>query len=189
MPMEIAGTTHQRTPPTTSQALLQIDTRHDVGHIKLGKRPSDTCPHTCTVFNQNVNGLGGKRDDKMEKVISLMRERKIHAYCIQETWQLHNYMITIRGYTVFHHGLSEKPQRQGRTSAGVMIILNPALTQEWARAGKLNPVISSPVSKFSGRMIGVTLSFPNFSNRPTNTFKRKAKGSIKLFLCSIYHPY
>ena len=129
-----------------------------------------------------MNGLGGKQDDKTEKV-------KIHAYCIQETWQLHNCMIKIQGYTVFHHGLSKKPQRQGRTSAGVMIILNPALTQEWARAGKLNPVISSPVSKFSGRMIGVTLSFPNFSNRPTNTFKRKAKGSIKLFLCSIYHPY
>ena len=38
-------------------------------------------------------------------------------------------------------------------------------------------------------MIGVTLSFPKFSNRPTDTFKRKTKGSIKLFLCSIYHPY
>ena len=38
-------------------------------------------------------------------------------------------------------------------------------------------------------MIGVTLSFPNFSNRPTDTFKRKANGSIKLFLCQIYHPY
>ena len=38
-------------------------------------------------------------------------------------------------------------------------------------------------------MIDVTLSSPNVSNRPTNTFKRKAKGSIKLFLCLIYHTY
>ena len=176
-------------PPNNHPGTLAIDTRQDVGHIKLGKRPSDTCPHNCTVFNQSVNGLGGKQDDKLEKVISLTRERKIHAYCIQETWQLHNYMLTIRGYTVFHHGLNENPQHQGRTSAGVMIILNPALTQAWALAGKLKPVISSPVSTFPGRMIGVTLSFPNFLNRPTDTFKRKAKGSIKLFLCSIYHPH
>ena len=68
------------------------------------------------------------------------------------------------------------------TSAGVMIIINPALAQAGARAGKLKPVISSPVSKFPSRMIGVTLSFQNFLNRPTDKFKRKAKGSIKLFL-------
>ena len=60
-------------PPNNHPGTLTIDTRQDVGHIKLGKRPSDTCPYTCTVFNQNVNGLGGKRDDKLEKVISLMR--------------------------------------------------------------------------------------------------------------------
>ena len=136
--------------PNNQPSTLVIDTRHYVGHIKLGKRPSDTCPYTCTVFNQNVNGLGGKRDDKLEKVISLMRERRIHAYCIQETWQLHDYMLTIRGYIVFHHGMSTKPQRQGCTSVGVMIILNPALTQAWAQAGKSKPVISSPVSKIPG---------------------------------------
>ena len=42
----------------------------------------------------------------MEKLISLMIIRLIHAYCIQETWQLHNYMLTIRGYTIFHHAMS-----------------------------------------------------------------------------------
>ena len=77
----------------------------------MGKRPCDPCPHTCTVFNQNVNGLGGRRNEKLEKIISLMLERKIHAYCIQETWQLSDYMLTIRGYTIFHHGMSTKPQR------------------------------------------------------------------------------
>ena len=35
----------------------------------------------------------------------------------------------------------------------------------------------------------MTLSSPKILNRPTDTFKRKAKGSIKIFLCSIYHPY
>ena len=35
--------------------------RHDTVHIEPGPpRPSDTCLHTCAVFSQNVNGLGGK---------------------------------------------------------------------------------------------------------------------------------
>ena len=98
-----------------------------------------------------------------------MTENHISAYCLQETWQLCDYILTIRGHSVFHHGMMEKPQRQGRTSAGVMIILNPALTQTWARAGKLKPITSlPPTSKFPGRMIGLTLSFPNKSNRPTD---------------------
>ena len=59
----------------------------------------------------------------MEKVISLMIERNIHAYCMQETWQLGDYMLTARGFTIFHHGMNDKPQRLGRVSAGVMIIL------------------------------------------------------------------
>ena len=33
--------------------------QHDVEHIKLEQsRPSDTCPHTCLIISQNVNGLG-----------------------------------------------------------------------------------------------------------------------------------
>ena len=52
-------------PPNNQPGTLAIDTRHDVEHIKLGKRPSDTCPYTCTVFKKNVNVLGGKQDDKL----------------------------------------------------------------------------------------------------------------------------
>ena len=70
-----------------------------------------------------------------------------------------------------------------------MIILGPALTQAWARSRKLKPVTSPENSKFPGRMLGVTLSFPNFSNRRKDTYNRKAKVSIKFFLCSVYHPY
>ena len=118
-----------------------------------------------------------------------MLERRIHAYCIHGTWQLHDYMISIHGCAIFHHGISVKPQRKGRTSTGVMIILNLALTHAWSRAGKLKPLTFPSTSSFPGQMIGVTLSFPNFSNWPSDTFKRKAKGSIKLFLWSVYHPH
>ena len=35
----------------------------------------------------------------------------------------------------------------------------------------------------------MTLSFPNHLNRKSDTFSKRAKGNIKLFLCSSYHPY
>ena len=138
MSMAIAGNTRTRTPPLNQPDILTVDTRHGVGHITMGNTsPRDTCPNTCYILNQNINGLGGKSNNKLEKLVSMMIARKMHAYCIQETWQIHNYMITIRGYTVFHHGMDEKPQQLGRTSAGVMMILGPDLTQAWTRAGKL----------------------------------------------------
>ena len=78
----------------------------DTRHIEPGPPcPSDTCPLTCAVFSQHVNGLGGRRDDKLEKLISLMIENNIGAYYLQETWQLCDFMLTIQGYTVFHHGM------------------------------------------------------------------------------------
>ena len=70
-----------------------------------------------------------------------------------------------------------------------MIILGPNLTRAWARAGKLTPLQSSSSSKSPGRIIGVTLSFPNISNCLKDRYHHKAKGYIRLFLCSIYHPH
>ena len=128
MPMATAGTTHQSTPPLNQPDILAIDTHHGVGHTKLDTCTRDSCPHTCNILNQSINGLGGRSDDKMEKLIWMMIARNIYAYCIQETWQIHNYMLTIRGYTVFHHSMDEKPQRLDRTSTGVMIILGADLT-------------------------------------------------------------
>ena len=68
---------------------MMIDNLHVVGHFKTGNLPSDTCPHTCVILNQNGNGLGGKTaDEKLEKIIEMMIARNIHGYCLQETWQL-----------------------------------------------------------------------------------------------------
>ena len=85
--------------------------------------------------------------------------------------------------------MKEKPQIQGKKSSGVMIILCPELARAWTRSGKLEPITSLINSKFTGQMIGLTLCFPNKSNRWTDTYHRKAKGVMKLFLCSIYHPH
>ena len=70
-----------------------------------------------------------------------------------------------------------------------MIVIGPDLTREWERAGKLEPIQSKPNSKYPGRLIGVTLIFPNHSNRKLYTLSNRAKGNIKLFICSSYHPY
>ena len=95
----------------------------------------DTCPFKCTIISQNVNGLGGWNDYKLEKIISLMIDGNINAYCLRETWQICDYMLTIRRYTVFRDVMNEKTQRQGRMSAGVMIILSPDLIRAWTRLG------------------------------------------------------
>ena len=150
---------------------------------------SYTYPHTCMILNQNVNRLGSQ-DDKLERLIDMTLDRKIHRYYLQETWQLGRYCKTIRGHREFHHGINDRPpDTQGRNSAGVMIILGPDLIYAWARAGKLKPLQSRPSSKFSGRIIGFTLSFPNVSNRPKDRYHDTEKGTIKLLLCSIYHPH
>jgi len=67
---------------------LTIGTPHDVEHVTHGSCPSDTCPHTCVILNQNVNGLGGRADDKLKNIVEIMIDRKIHGYCLQETWKL-----------------------------------------------------------------------------------------------------
>ena len=106
-----------------------------------------------------------------------MIDRKINAYCLQETWKLGEYMTIIRGYKMFH--------RKWRKSHSDKLC--PELVRAWTQAGKLEPVTSPINSKFPGRINGLTLCFPNKSNCSTDTFHRKAKGVIKLFLCLIYH--
>ena len=163
---------------------------HDTEPTKTRKpNLSDTCLFIWSIISQNTNGLGVRNEDKLEKIISPMIDRNINDYCLQETWKICNYMLTIRGYTVFHHGMNEKTQQQGRISAGVMIIISPELTRVWTQAGKLKPITSPPTSKTSGRTIGITLIFPNKLNRSTDTYHQKAKGNTKIFLCSIYHPH
>ena len=118
-----------------------------------------------------------------------MIARSIHGYCLQDTWQLGSHSKTIIDHTIFHHGLESQPNTQTWNSAGVMIILGPDFTWAWARAGKLEPIQYKPNSKYPGRLIGVTLSFLNHLNCKSGTFSKRAKGDIKLFLCSAYHPY
>ena len=62
------------------------------------------------------------------------------------------------------------------------------LTKAWSRAGKLPPITSNNSPNLSGRMIGVTICFPCRSNRPKDAYTRETNKSIRIFICSIYHP-
>ena len=118
-------------------------------------RPSDTCPNTCCVFTQNVQGL--KRLYKLEALISLMEDNEIHAYFIQETWLIGDWTREINGFTIFHHGMEESVCNRG--SRGVAIILSPLLTRAYVREGSLPPITSDQKSNSAGRMIGINISF------------------------------
>ena len=77
---------------------------------------------------------------------------------------------------------------KGRISAGVVVILNSVLTKAWSRAGIIPPITSDNSLNVSGRMIRVTICFHCRSNRPKDAYIRETNKSIKIFICSIYHP-
>jgi hypothetical protein len=44
----------------------------------------DSSTSNVLVMSQNVQGL--KDEAKLETIIRIMRERKVYAYCVHETW-------------------------------------------------------------------------------------------------------
>ena len=47
-------------------------------------------------------------DDKLEKLVETMIQRNVAGFCVQETWRLGNFITTIRGHTIIHHGMEKK---------------------------------------------------------------------------------
>ena len=129
----------ERLPPQLLKITIQVALGTQSA-FKKKTSPSDTCPFECRLLSQNVNGLGG--DDKLEKSVETMIQRNVAGFCVQETWRLGNFITTIWGHTVIHHGMEKKKNLKGRISAGVAVILNPVLTKAWLRAGKLPPITS-----------------------------------------------
>ena len=136
--------------------------------------------------NQNVQGLTG--GDKLKKTIEFMIKIGIHKYFLQETWLLGTFYRTFRGHLLLQHSMVTEPFHRGRASSGVAIILGPALLQAWDMAGKPPPITSDFKSNVPGRMIGVTLCLPKRSNKRADTYHKRGKGRINIFLASIYHP-
>ena len=80
--------------------------------------PEDTCPHTCTILNQNVQVLSG--DDKLDIIVDMMIAKGINGYCLQESWKLGTYTTTIQEHTIFHRGMEEKSNRKGSTGRALL---------------------------------------------------------------------
>ena len=72
----------------------------------------------------------------MEKLVKTMIQRNVAAFFVQETWRLGNFITTIRGRTVIHHGMEKKHNLKGRISAVVAVILNPVLTKSMVESRK-----------------------------------------------------
>ena len=84
--------------------------------------------------------------------------------------------------------MTTKPLHRVWTISGVTIILSPALIRAWNMAGKPPPITSEINNEFPGRMIGVTLCFPNRPNKLSDRYHKRGRGMIKIFLAFIYHP-
>ena len=63
-----------------SPCLLSYKPHNDGNINPVPPRLSYTSPHSCVILNQNVNGLGKNSDRKLEKLIELMVDQKIHGY-------------------------------------------------------------------------------------------------------------
>ena len=111
-----------------------------------------------TIYSQNIQGSGrNQKEDtdtyKFDHITSLMEERGIDIYLVQETWLNDEYKShsVVNGYYLFHHGTNEasdsidgeeeenpphQKSRKGHTKGGVAIFLSPKATAAWTRKSK-----------------------------------------------------
>jgi hypothetical protein len=112
-----------------------------------------------------------------------MKTNNWSAVCLQETWKLGTNSYFIDGYKILEHGHSTNMHTEGRTKAGVCIILNPFLADAHQMAQDIS--ITLPTDhEFEGHFLGIPLTFRDHDNNG-----KKLKRNTTLFLCSVYHPY
>jgi hypothetical protein len=71
---------------------------------------------------------------KLETIIHIIEERKVYAYCVQDTWLEGDFEQELKnGMKVMHHG----PARQDSVSVqgGVGIILSSESVLDWKKGG------------------------------------------------------
>ena len=131
---------------------------------------------------QNVRGLPTEDDTKLQSLVHQMKERNWAAMCLQETWRLGDDEFYIDDHKVILKGNTTKTNEMGHVMGGVCIILSPEL--DAAHKLALNKKITLPKNhKHEGRFIGVHLHF-----NKRDSHGKRIKGTMKLVLCSIYHP-
>jgi len=118
-----------------------------------------------TLYGHNTRGLS---DDKLEELVEHMRERKIYAYAVQETWRTGDQQRESNGFLFVGHGYSVR--RCNRGSGGVGFILSPAARKAWEAAG-------SKVLHFGERIMAIKLQLEDAKGLP-----------LVFFLVSAYAP-
>ena len=105
-----------------------------------------------------------------------MTENNIDIYLLQETWLLDDWIITIKGVTVIHHGPKEPASNRG--SGGVAIMLGPRAQRAWRAAGSPDPYCPGNIVDNTTRYMGIDLLFHPRKNQPA-----------KFFVACVYAPY
>eukprot|EP00978_Attheya_sp_CCMP212_P023473 scaffold71971_cov55-Attheya_sp.AAC.1 len=111
----------------------------------------------------NIQGSGKNKKEsigpyKFEYIISLMKEKGIDIYLVQETWLPNDFERDTEGHYIFHHGTPEASDsntggeatgantpKWGQTRGGVAIILSPRATAAWKKAGQPEPTRSGVI--------------------------------------------
>ena len=99
----------------------------------------------------------------MDPLVEIMISNGIMIYCVQETWILGNSSTMVRDHMVVMQNINEKePGSKGRVKGGVATIFSQVAVDAWRKSGSKPPMTTPMECPFSGRFIGVKLSFPKF---------------------------
>ena len=112
-----------------------------------------------------------------------MIQADLYIYIIYETWRIRTGSTFISGHMIIFHG---KEKKKGHVMAGMAIIIELALVTARKQAGAMPAMTSLEKYRFSGRMLGVLLSFLNIWSHHGKT--HLISDHINIFLASIYHP-
>ena len=100
-------------------------------------------------YSLNVRGL---TDDKLEVLISVMKDRGIFAMALQETWRRGDFQDENQGFLFLNHGHAGNGSQKGQ---GVGILLSPAAREAWKEAGSEEP--STAYGGQQGRLMALRL--------------------------------
>ena len=128
---------------------------------------SKAMKRTLTFASQNARGL--KQNDKINELITSMRDTNVFASCIQETWRTGFTKLELEGYYFLAIGLDTKRSRRGEQGVGFM--LSPAVYHAWKAAG-------CEISKdFGARVMAIRLLVKDDLNK-----------DVGVYLVSAYAP-
>ena len=120
---------------------------------------------------QNVRGLTTL---KLEKLVQFMKERRLLATCLMETWRVTTQGLEIEeidGFVIIHHGEPAKSCNRGRN--GVAIILSPEARAAWEiggskeRHGSTGRVLTVRIPLEGAKFLTVCAAYAPTSGQPS----------------------